>query len=86
MTPRNVNLSYGVNPKQQEIVKNLREGDRLQMQVNRYGNSWAIFTQQGELKKIVLTTFLTFLCVLRVFVVKMINFNRLIALYLCKQN
>jgi len=48
MTPRDVNLSYGVNPKQQEIVKNLREGDRVQMQVNRYGNSWAIFTQHGE--------------------------------------
>lgn len=48
LTPRDVNLGDRVNANQQEIIKTLREGDPLQMKVNKYGNSWVIITQQGE--------------------------------------
>lgn len=48
LTPKDVYLGFPGNPKQQQIVKSLREGDPLQMKVNKYRNGWAIFTQQKE--------------------------------------
>jgi ATP-dependent DNA helicase RecQ len=37
-----------VNQQSQRIIETIREGDPLQMRVNRYGNNWALLTQQGR--------------------------------------
>ncbi|MDY6803274.1 MAG: RecQ family ATP-dependent DNA helicase [Cyanobacteriota bacterium] len=47
LTPRDIYLAYPATSNKQEVIINLREGDRLQLRVNRYGNSWAIFTEDG---------------------------------------
>ncbi|MGB3509031.1 MAG: RecQ family ATP-dependent DNA helicase, partial [Microcoleaceae cyanobacterium] len=47
LTPKHLHIGHSPTLKQQEIIKNLHEGALLQMKVNNYGNSWAIFTEEG---------------------------------------
>ncbi len=48
MTPKDVHLGYNATKKSQQIIRNLHEGDPLQMCVSRYGNGWIILTSDGE--------------------------------------
>jgi ATP-dependent DNA helicase RecQ len=47
LTPGDVNLGYWATKNQQAVIKNLREGESLQMKVNTFGDGWVILTQQG---------------------------------------
>jgi ATP-dependent DNA helicase RecQ len=47
LTPGDVNLGYWATRNQQAVIKNLREGEPLQMKVNSFGDGWVILTQQG---------------------------------------
>jgi ATP-dependent DNA helicase RecQ len=38
---------YWATKNQQAVIKNIREGESLQMKVNNLGDGWVILTQQG---------------------------------------
>jgi ATP-dependent DNA helicase RecQ len=48
LEPKDVHIDYWATVNQQPIIETIREGEPLQMRVNRYGNNWAILTQQGR--------------------------------------
>ncbi|MBW4494353.1 MAG: RecQ family ATP-dependent DNA helicase [Oscillatoria princeps RMCB-10] len=48
LNPKDVHIGDRATVDQQPIIETIREGEPLQMRVNRYGNNWAILTQQGR--------------------------------------
>ncbi len=47
MNPKDINLGDPDTQNQQEIIKNLHEGDRLVIRVSHWGNSWEIRTKDN---------------------------------------
>lgn len=47
LSPSDVNLGYWATKNQQAVIKNLREGEFLQMKANTFGDGWVILTEQG---------------------------------------
>jgi len=47
MNPKDINLGDPDTQNQQEIIKNLHEGDRLLIRVSHWGNSWEIRTKDN---------------------------------------